>query len=272
MTVLAAYFDDSGFQHDKSRPLLGGGLARIAYWREFAREWQAALDEWGIEWFHMNEAESMSGPPNGQRNKYGWTPTERDHRIERLARIVDRYVPYRLVAAVDQEAQRRILGPLCIDEPVFEARFLMPYTDVFGHALRRVRFIADKIKVDPADVALFFARQKGIGESTKELYKEACSWWGMQEPEFYDPRACAPLQAADMIAWVANWQFENPGKPGRARHAPVREVVLDYASEHFFLTEARPVIAKAIRLDIEHRSAFIRKAVEDAARQGQGGK
>jgi hypothetical protein len=80
-----AYFDESG-THKGSRALsVAGFLARADEWGAFTVEWEDALAEWGLPFFHMVDFEN-------RRKGYDWPEEVRRARISRLLAIIDRHV------------------------------------------------------------------------------------------------------------------------------------------------------------------------------------
>ena len=55
MLVLHGYFDESG-THDTSKAVcIAGYISTAEQWALFNDEWHAALDQWGLEFFHMTD-------------------------------------------------------------------------------------------------------------------------------------------------------------------------------------------------------------------------
>jgi uncharacterized protein DUF3800 len=91
MTVLRAYFDNSGDEQDGSQKCLslGGYLGRIDTWAYFDHKWSRALNSFGVGYLHMKEF----GEPNGIYSGFS-----KDQTIDFLSSLVD------VIAGVDLAA------------------------------------------------------------------------------------------------------------------------------------------------------------------------
>ena len=87
MNILG-YFDESGTHMDSPAFALAGFLGTADNWGAFTFEWQKALDDLGIELFHMASFESRK-PPFTEAN--GWTDEIRRERLTRLLAIIQTF-------------------------------------------------------------------------------------------------------------------------------------------------------------------------------------
>ena len=69
--ALTAYMDESGHSADPALHFAGmaGFIAPGLAWDEFEKSWSAILDQFGLEWFHMNEFAHFEGPFEGWDEK-----------------------------------------------------------------------------------------------------------------------------------------------------------------------------------------------------------
>lgn len=82
---LWGYFDESG-THKESRALsVAGFLGRADEWGAFQVEWEDALGDFGLPFFHMTSFEN-------RRKGYDWPEDVRHERINRLLGIIRRHV------------------------------------------------------------------------------------------------------------------------------------------------------------------------------------
>ena len=80
-----AYLDESG-THKSSKALsVGGFLGKADEWGAFRVEWEDALRDFGLDYFHMASFESRIG-------EYDWPNEVRRERITRLLGIINRHV------------------------------------------------------------------------------------------------------------------------------------------------------------------------------------
>ena len=61
MAMFTAYFDESGTHGDSSNVVMGGYIAEVVQWTEFAREWSRMKAEEDVEIFHRVEMEHFRG-------------------------------------------------------------------------------------------------------------------------------------------------------------------------------------------------------------------
>lgn len=79
------YFDESGTHKGSPAFSLGGFLGKADEWGAFQFEWEAALKDFGLPFFHMASFES-------RLKGYDWSEDVRRERINRLLEIIHRHV------------------------------------------------------------------------------------------------------------------------------------------------------------------------------------
>jgi len=82
---LYGYFDESGTHKGSRSFALGGFLGAAAEWGAFQFEWEAALKEFGLPYFHMADFEN-------RLKGYAWPQPIREERINRLLAIIDAHI------------------------------------------------------------------------------------------------------------------------------------------------------------------------------------
>lgn len=107
-----AYFDESG-THEGSRVVaVAGYVALASMWVEFSAQWQLALNDWGLDHFHMTDF-AVKAPPYDKL-----TEAERRKLLTRLIGIINSNVlgsvgiviPTRTFDEIFSERAKRICG------------------------------------------------------------------------------------------------------------------------------------------------------------------
>jgi len=83
--LLDGYFDDSGTHEASDAVTVAGYLSSPEVWAKFVEEWQSALTEWGLRFFHMTDF------ANRAKLYADWTDQERRYRFARLVSITNRH-------------------------------------------------------------------------------------------------------------------------------------------------------------------------------------
>lgn len=79
---LVAYFDESGTHEDSGIVAVGGFISTAPRWGEFCAQWQVALSEFGLGYFHMADFANRVSPYNT------WTEEQRRDRLLRFLTII----------------------------------------------------------------------------------------------------------------------------------------------------------------------------------------
>lgn len=220
MAVLAAYFDDSGSDDHSSHYVVGGFLARVEDWVSISDVWDRLVRSWGLEWFHMVDAESMSGEGLEKRNAYGWDWQEREAKLRILGALVECMAGFGVACAVDRALWDEHVKTKLVGHAQADHDFGFPYLDAYTGCLAQVSTFCKKADVSLADVDIFFAEQKKHGHKAREAVRRLHSNFGLRDPHFDTPQRVPALQVADVMAWLANLSARTGAdyKP-RPRHA-----------------------------------------------------
>ncbi len=191
---ITAYFDESGTHGGSAAVAFAGFLGVADEWGAFTFEWQNALDEFGIEMFHMASFESRVGEFEG------WTEEVRRNRLGRLLAIINRHVLGSVGTVI----------PLADYNAIFDgparARTGGPYgLAAFGTFLE-VGQLVRPLRGDPWVAYVLESGAKGAGQLTK-LFHDNEQDENSKRPlrllslSFQNKRDSLPLQAADIHAY-----------------------------------------------------------------------
>jgi hypothetical protein len=194
LLILDGFFDESG-THDASNTIsVAGYLSTPDRWCDFNREWKAALDEYGLEFFHMTDFVA-------HREIYEhWSETERGERIARLIGIINRNVvasvgfalPLRdYYSTFSKSAKRYSGGP-----------YGLAATSCFMDASRAIEPTGSDAKI----AYIFEGGVKGKGQVMKAFDRsyedaEVRKKHRLLSLGYKDKRDFRPLQAADILAY-----------------------------------------------------------------------
>ncbi|OGW13488.1 MAG: hypothetical protein A3G93_00685 [Nitrospinae bacterium RIFCSPLOWO2_12_FULL_45_22] len=195
--MFGAYFDESGVHRDSPVVVVAGFLAPDKQWARLQSEWDKALKQTGISFFHMVDYE------NRQKQFKDWKEDERIERLKKFLEIIKRRITIPVVAAVGvKDYKEAALWQRDPGAPQNAYAFcalmclqaIAAWADKVGHrepigyifedgALHKGELLklADQIKKDPA---------------RQDRYR----WVGLS---FTDKRYFSPLQATDILAYEA---------------------------------------------------------------------
>jgi hypothetical protein len=242
--VLQAYIDDSGNEPTSPVFVLAGFIATYERWGAFSDEWQAALDEPpGAAYFKMSEAESLRDEFSIRK---GWTESKRDDRLITLARIITKYVAFRVHTSIRHEYFTKHIKSLRTPKRISPSN--NPYFLLFHQLMLTTAAVRSVFGMtEPVD--FFFDTHGSIGDDAvhfwdnfERLAKSGSSTdftpYLSQKPTFRDEKQFKPLQAADLYAWQLRRNFvENRAlymPPRRALVAlqPISPIGFDFGEEH----------------------------------------
>lgn len=197
MAVLyTAYLDDSGTHRDSQVVAVAGFVTDVVAWERFSEEWGDALDQAGIESFHMADFENRQGPFKE------WAEDERRENLNRFLTIIKKHtvdgssvgwaVPKKNFDSIFSEKAKKICG------------------DAYGLAAIGCFRSIGKVAADPRlDGWVEFVIESGTQgrDALQWIHRE-----GRKDPEwmdnnriislaFRDKRLYLPLQAADILAY-----------------------------------------------------------------------
>lgn len=204
MAIYKAFFDDSGSDEAAPHMIVAGYVAASADWDRLSRIWLRLLREWGVDWFHMKEAEKISGPDGARRNGYGWDWKLRDQRLAILGQVVDSFVVGAIGCATDRRMWRRYVEPHLGASRQFENELGHPYADAYTGCLAMTKVLAKSSGVGLEDVEIVFAEQKKQGPKAREAVRRILANFELRDPQFGNMHDLPPLQCADIIAWLVN--------------------------------------------------------------------
>ncbi len=206
--IYTAYLDESG-THDGAESLAVAGFLSVANsWVDFSARWQLALNDFGLDYFHMSDFANRVGP-------YAtWNEQERRARLTRLLGIISNST----VASV----------ATCLSVPeveeIFSARAKAMCGGAYGlAAIATFMSAADVVSADESIDGtinyVFESGARGAGQIAavynanvrdpvqKDQYR-------LGSLRFDDKRMFLPLQAADILAYEVykNWRRERAAR------------------------------------------------------------
>lgn len=201
--MFQAYFDESGTHRDSSVVVMAGFLAPDKQWTRFQSEWDKALQQAGIPFFHMVDYE------NRQKQFKDWGNDERINQLKKFLGIIKRRVTIPVVAAVrTKDYEEAELWKHDINAPK------NPYAFCAIMCLQTIATWADKVGHQEPIGYVFEAGALHKGELVKlagQICKSAArkSRYRFVGLDFSDKRDFSPLQAADILAY----EYYNPPQP-----------------------------------------------------------
>lgn len=247
--IIDAYFDASGTHKGSKAVSVAGFLGRPDEWAVFGIEWQAALQEWGLDVFHMADFANRLGPYRH------WSEDVRRDRLNRLLGIVNRHVLGSVgtvipiaaydAAFTDVKARKQSGG-------AFSIAGVMCFDDV-AELLRRQRLGGE------AQVAYVYEiGDIGAGQFMKvfqdnERDPEQKRKYRLLSLRFENKRQFLPLQAADILAYEL--YKESPRALGIERRPARYPLTFLGAKPHVWGRVDEPHLrewAQVIGLGLEH--------------------
>jgi Protein of unknown function (DUF3800) len=186
--------------------VLAGFIARADLWVKFSNEWSDVLNERpAIEYLKMNEAAKLVG----QFRR--WSETARDEKLRKLVNVLVRNAPRRAIhftyniADFQKYRAPRSLPPMA--NPYFEGALgIMAgvcYDEIDLGVPEEVEIIFDEHVIFRPRLHMWYPLLK----AGLELYDPAMKGVLPLQPRFKDDKRFAPLQAADIVAWLFRTAF-----------------------------------------------------------------
>lgn len=214
LVPMQAFVDDSGHKGGPPHFVLAGLVAPAENWAAFSEEWAACLSETpAIPIFKMREAAGRNG------HFRHFTEKERDDKVRRLAKIINRYADFYTYSIIDLSAHAETWGTLAL-KPHHEPYFWPFHTTIMATCFQlwdlgwRERF------------EIFFDEQVIFGPRAKLWYPVVREVINYKEPEasqilpidpvFRTDDEFLPIQAADLFAWWIRRNFDTPLEPSFA--------------------------------------------------------
>lgn len=202
LAMLRAYFDESGTHIGSPVTAIAGFAATAEVWTAIETEWSKVLADFkdkGVEAFHMTDCLAATG--QFSRLDAFW----RNYLVNSLAAILERSDIQAIWAGVNTEDWDDLTTP------EFREQFPKPYDLCFDEVVRQL-YRWSRHGADGTPVALVFGEQTEY-QTRNELALQA---W-RRHPEFCrfigsvtysSPKLLIPLQAADMLAYEINKEWE----------------------------------------------------------------
>lgn len=189
--MLVGYFDDSGSQPDGQLCVLAGPVAHEDQWVQFEIEWAEALSKPpGVSVFKANHAFRL------KHEFADWTPEQVFGLVDDLCGIIKRNTIHSVSITIDNKYYRSHL------EGRVQKFYDHPYLMCFYLLLYGIK--ASSAQILTKDQYTLYFDEQGV------LEDKALDYWHEVDPEskvihsvlYADDCFVAPLQAADLIAWM----------------------------------------------------------------------
>ena len=209
LAMLQGFGDDTGKGNEPAFAL-GGFVAPVEQWIEFNNAWDAKLkEEPSIRFFKARDAAACRGEFGG------FDAAQRDKKVSGLISLINAHAQFFVSTAIVREDWSKVFrGKMAktMDSPFFFA-YVRLMTISLQH-MRRFGAAADKVEWI-------------FDVEAETIYREVLNWWLAQkeEPPRYlrkrmgnhpimrNDEEVMPLQAADLIAWVAGKHASPPPSP-----------------------------------------------------------
>jgi uncharacterized protein DUF3800 len=198
MFVHTAYFDDSGKKEDEQL-LVGGYVATVKQWEDFAIAWRLLLASKGIREF---KRAAFNARAIGD-----WPNPERDHFLRDLAAIIHDHTKYAFAVALSMPDWHRTNQKYQLTEYDF-----YPYPLCARTCIKLVREWCDEHRYDKQQVEYVFDKgSEHAGHLIGLLKRDGDPLLRRLAPVPADSKQLRPIQAADYFAWEVRHQaLSNP--------------------------------------------------------------
>jgi hypothetical protein len=196
--MFQAFIDDSK-QNEPPVFVLAGLISTPARWANLATEWKQIRDmPLRIEYFKMSEAMSHQG------QFLGFSEQRRDERLQLFAQIINEHCIGSIACVVPHSIHAEIFN-----HPEVPKVMRHPYFFLFYGMMARLQQFREELSLEGKLDFIFDDQmhEKGvIIDSWGTLRRMAPDLGDI--PSFKDDKEIPPLQAADMVAWVARKRWE----------------------------------------------------------------
>ncbi len=187
---LQAFFDESGSTHDSDFVCVGGVIATADAWSTASTAWTNALSAVDVPSLHMREFAHSRGA------YAGWTEDCRQALLSSLLTILrDAHVTV-LGAAMPMNAWNSLSAQ---ERGAFRDPYFCCLQEVFHGTLVHAELVGRD------SVELIVADHPEFGVSAEALWNTYCGYRDLAHRASgfsrQSPRCCAPLQAADLVAY-----------------------------------------------------------------------
>lgn len=206
--ALTAYIDDSGGRGYSPVFVLAGYLASVERWADFSLEWRALLDEAGLPAFHTSQVWRLEWRLIAQG------PLRRDRLLVRAVDCIRRHAERAFVVSVGLDAHAHWFDAGDAKIESMSERFTATFclcTLLYQYAYRNhynqtLEVVFDEgIDGSPLNFIAAF-------DFFRDLAKRHFSGLTVPYPVFRSDKDVLPLQAADLLAWLARRDALNVSK------------------------------------------------------------
>jgi hypothetical protein len=214
--VMWGYYDESGEYDAKGNLLnmtIGGCFSSIDRWKALDVEWQKALSDQGLDYFHMTEFEAWSRPfdfklPDGSRDQ------ARHNRLlnellDIMLRHIDGFYGFGAVSMFDPSKPPQTHANLLEDCVVGAIKSAV--LDVADFYQQPLHLVFGKQKHFPERKIRQYVGQYDYGEATGRI----------ESLSMAEPRTVRPLQCADIFAY----EMARAQRAGRPERYPFQRIV-----------------------------------------------
>ena len=236
--MLRGYYDGSGKKEDSRYLTLTGMIASESVWEAFEKRWSQVLRNHNVGRFHMTDAMTLQ---QDFHPDYGWNDKKVDNLIRDLFNVLGEFRSH------PENSQSNLVAISCTidmnDYRKAEAEMkvrLEPEAICVNYCFKLPRDIDEPDKTH-AEIVLVFDRnecfQRMIYRVWQDFKGKRDAGWPKQVRDILSrdrelvevgTSNVAPLQAADMIAWIMNNRQINPD-----RTAPWNYGVVMMIEHHF---------------------------------------
>lgn len=194
MAVLTGYFDASG-KKEHSNVTLAGYIATEEQWGVFGEEWERAMRDWHIPYFHMSEFESYK-----RIYKY-WTRTQHQERYARLLDIINRNVQLSVATSILASEYASVKAPR--EKNRVGGMYGLAATGCF---IETANYVCEADNASAWLAYIFESGDEGAGQiqqafSLNERNPTLKEKYRLLSFRLENKRQFAPLQAADILAY-----------------------------------------------------------------------
>jgi hypothetical protein len=207
--TIQAYIDDSGVKGTDPVFVLAGFIGKAEKWASFSDDWKRHLDESpSVKYLKMNEAAKLDGEFRF------WTKVKRDQKLRGCIEVIKRFLPDAGIYLLNDLVawQQIITNPVkTLADPHF-----MAFQAIIGAicnevldsgANEPVEIIFDEHFIFGPRIAHWYPVTKEMIQTSKDKRINAISHLLPSHPMFRNDKEFAPLQAADILAWLLRNAF-----------------------------------------------------------------
>src|SRR6185437_5206257 len=201
------FADDSGYPGQSPVFIMGGLWSHAEQWMAFSDDWAAALTELpAIQYFKMQEAATCKG------QFANWSFAKRDEKLRRLTAVINQFSFRSVHVGIDNMIRDVVFGPTnnLNNHPYFQA----------FHNFVALSCCDVLLKGEVEPFELTFDEQLSLGPKTKAWYPVVRSLAPPSmlallptEPRMESDKKFLPLQAADMVTWLARRDVSGTENP-----------------------------------------------------------